>query len=116
MAKYLRNVSEIGPLLEHSTGEGVPKQMGGDMRGARDTCLRHRLAHNVADTRGPCERHARSIRAQEDPRRGPPASIGTQIAGNPGSHIARQGQPILPTSFTADQNLTCPPAYVPQFE
>ena len=36
MTKRLGNVPEIGPLLEHSTGERVAKQMCCDVHGALD--------------------------------------------------------------------------------
>ncbi|MEI7910006.1 MAG: hypothetical protein WCK77_10250 [Verrucomicrobiota bacterium] len=116
MTKNLRNIPEAGPLLEHSTGKGVTKQMCCDLLWAFNSHLRHCAAHNMADTRLAGQRHARGVCAQEDPLRRPNTPIQTQITGKRGTNLTGQWKEISSASFSTDQDFTCPPADVSEFQ
>ena len=116
MTKNLRDIPEIGALLQHSAGEGVAKKVGSDLRWPIDTCLHHGTTHNMADARGTRERHTGGVRTQENALRGPTTTISTQIARHRSTDVTRQWQEIQPFTLASNQDFGRPPADVPQFQ
>ena len=94
MAKHFRYIPQLGSLLKHSTGQGVPKEVGGNMLGTFDAGLSQAAPDNMANARRTGERHPRSIRPQENPLRWPNATIQTQITRNGRAGLMRQRQNV----------------------
>ena len=112
MAKHFRNISQLGSLLKHSTGQGVPKEVGGNMLGTFDAGLSQAAPDNMANARRTGERHPRGIRPQKDSLRWPSATIQTQIARNGRAGLMRQRQNVPACPLPADQDFTGPPVKV----
>lgn len=117
MPKHFPDILQMASLPEHPTGQGVTEEMCGGSVGSWDSRLRHRSAHDMANTRWSGQRNLRSNSAQEDaPGGGLNPSIQTQVARQGGSDFTGQGKEILSVAFAADQDLTRSPAEVPHFE
>jgi hypothetical protein len=112
VAKNFRNVPQVGSLLKHAAGQGVPEEMGGDLLRPINPRADHAVPHNMADARGARERHTRSVCAQEDLLGSPNAPIQTQITRHRGADLAWQWQDIQAGALASDQDLTCSPADV----
>jgi hypothetical protein len=112
VAKDFRNFWELGSLLEHSAGQGMPEEVCRDMFGPLNVGAHKATSRNMADARGPCQRHTRGIRAQEHSLRLPNATIQTQITRNGGADFVRQWKKIPTGSLASDQYLTGSPVKV----